>query len=182
MKKGINKMDEKVGKVLIGKKQIEKRIKELAKQISQDYEGKDLICVIILRGAFMFVTDLAKEISVPAKFDFMATSSYGDSTTSSGVVRIYKDLDMNIEGKDVLIVEDIVDTGRTINYLVKNLKTRNPKSLEVCTLLNKPANRVVNVKIKYVGFVIPPDFVIGYGLDFAENYRHIPEVRGFKED
>ncbi len=182
MKKGINKMDEKVGKVLISKEQIEKRIKELAKQISQDYEGKDLICVIILRGAFMFVTDLAKEISIPAKFDFMATSSYGDSTTSSGVVRIYKDLDMNIEGKDVLIIEDIVDTGRTIGYLVKNLKTRNPKSLEVCTLLNKPANRVINVKIKYVGFVIPPEFVIGYGLDFAEDYRHLTEVREFKED
>lgn len=182
MKKGINKLDEKVGKVLISKEQIEKRIKELAKQISQDYEGKDLVCVIILRGAFMFVTDLAKEISIPAKFDFMATSSYGDSTTSSGVVRIYKDLDMNIEGKDVLIIEDIVDTGRTISYLVKNLKTRNPKSLEVCTLLNKPANRVVNVKIKYVGFVIPPGFVIGYGLDFAEDYRHITEVRVFKED
>jgi len=182
VKKGINKMDEKVGKVLISKEQIEKRVKELAKQISQDYEGKGLVCVIILRGAFMFVTDLAKEISIPAKFDFMATSSYGDSTTSSGVVRIYKDLDMNIEGKDVLIIEDIVDTGRTISYLVKNLKTRNPKSLEVCTLLNKPANRVVNVKIKYVGFVIPPEFVIGYGLDFAEDYRHITEVRVFKED
>lgn len=182
MKRKSDKKDKKVGKVLISKEQIEKRIKELAKQISQDYEGKDLICVIILRGAFMFVTDLAKEISIPTKFDFMATSSYGNSTTSSGVVRIYKDLDMNIEGKDVLIIEDIVDTGRTINYLVKNLKTRNPKSLEVCTLLNKPANRVVNVKIKYVGFVIPPEFVIGYGLDFSEDYRHIPEVREFKED
>lgn len=181
MKKN-KKMDKKVGRVLITKEQIKKRTKELAKQISKDYKDKNLVCITILRGAFMFLADLCREITVPAKFDFMAISSYGDKSESSGVVRIYKDLDMNIAEKDVLIIEDIVDTGRTMDYLLRNLKTRNPKSIEICTLLNKPANRVVNIKIKYVGFEIPPEFVIGYGLDFAEDYRHIEDVRVFEED
>jgi len=176
------KMDKKVGRVLITKEQIKRRTKELAKQISRDYKDKNLVCITILRGAFMFLADLCREITVPAKFDFMAISSYGDKSESSGVVRIYKDLDMNIAEKDVLIIEDIVDTGRTMDYLLRNLKTRNPKSIEICTLLNKPANRVVNIKIKYVGFEIPPEFVIGYGLDFAEDYRHIEDVRVFEED
>jgi len=176
------KMDKKVGRVLITKEQIKRRTKELAKQISKDYKDKNLVCITILRGAFMFLADLCREITVPAKFDFMAISSYGDKSESSGVVRIYKDLDMNIAEKDVLIIEDIVDTGRTMDYLLRNLKTRNPKSIEICTLLNKPANRVVNIKIKYVGFEIPPEFVIGYGLDFAEDYRHIEDVRVFEED
>ncbi|GAI27348.1 unnamed protein product, partial [marine sediment metagenome] len=175
MKKN-KKMDKKVGRVLITKEQIKRRTKELAKQISKDYKDKNLVCITILRGAFMFLADLCREITVPAKFDFMAISSYGDKSESSGVVRIYKDLDMNIAEKDVLIIEDIVDTGRTMDYLLRNLKTRNPKSIEICTLLNKPANRVVNIKIKYVGFEIPPEFVIGYGLDFAEDYRHIEDV------
>ncbi len=181
MKKN-KKMDKKVGRVLITKEQIKKRTKELAKQISKDYKDKNLVCITILRGAFMFLADLCREITVPAKFDFMAISSYGDKSESSGVVRIYKDLDMNIAEKDVLIIEDIVDTGRTMDYLLRNLKTRNPKSIEICTLLNKPANRIVNIKIKYVGFEIPPEFVIGYGLDFAEDYRHIEDVRVFEED
>lgn len=181
MKKN-KKMDKKVGRVLITKEQIKKRTKELAKQISKDYKDKNLVCITILRGAFMFLADLCREITVPAKFDFMAISSYGDKSESAGVVRIYKDLDMNIAEKDVLIIEDIVDTGRTMDYLLRNLKTRNPKSIEICTLLNKPANRVVNIKIKYVGFEIPPEFVIGYGLDFAEDYRHIEDVRVFEED
>lgn len=181
MKKN-KKMDRKVGRVLITKEQIKRRTKELAKQISRDYKDKNLVCITILRGAFMFLADLCREITVPAKFDFMAISSYGDKSESSGVVRIYKDLDMNIAEKDVLIIEDIVDTGRTMDYLLRNLKTRNPKSIEICTLLNKPANRVVNIKIKYVGFEIPPEFVIGYGLDFAEDYRHIEDVRVFEED
>ena len=181
MKKN-KKMDKKVGRVLITKEQIKRRTKELAKQISKDYKDKNLVCITILRGAFMFLADLCREITVPAKFDFMAISSYGDKSESSGVVRIYKDLDMNITEKDVLIIEDIVDTGRTMDYLLRNLKTRNPKSIEICTLLNKPANRVVNIKIKYVGFEIPPEFVIGYGLDFAEDYRHIEDVRVFEED
>lgn len=181
MKKN-NKKDKKVGRVLITKEQIKRRTKELAKQISKDYKDKNLVCITILRGAFMFLADLCREITVPAKFDFMAISSYGDKSESSGVVRIYKDLDMNITEKDVLIIEDIVDTGRTMDYLLRNLKTRNPKSIEICTLLNKPANRVVNIKIKYVGFEIPPEFVIGYGLDFAEDYRHIEDVRVFEED
>ncbi|MBA7605508.1 Hypoxanthine phosphoribosyltransferase [subsurface metagenome] len=181
MKKN-KKMDKKVGRVLITKEQIKRRTKELAKQISKDYKDKNLVCITILRGAFMFLADLCREITVPAKFDFMAISSYGDKSESSGVVRIYKDLDMNIAEKDVLIIEDIVDTGRTMDYLLRNLKTRNPKSIEICTLLNKPANRVVNIKIKYVGFEIPPEFVIGYGLDFAEDYRHIEDVRVFEED
>ncbi|MCK4376842.1 MAG: hypoxanthine phosphoribosyltransferase [Actinomycetia bacterium] len=175
-------MDKKVGRVLINKEQIKKRTKELAKQISKDYKDKNLVCITILRGAFMFLADLCREITVPAKFDFMAISSYGDKSESSGVVRIYKDLDMNIAEKDVLIIEDIVDTGRTMDYLLRNLKTRNPKSIEICTLLNKPANRIVNIKIKYVGFEISPEFVIGYGLDFAEDYRHIEDVRVFEED
>ncbi len=181
MKKN-NKKDKKVGRVLITKEQIKKRTKELAEQISKDYKDKNLVCITILRGAFMFLADLCREITVPAKFDFMAINSYGDKTESSGVVRIYKDLDMNIAGKDVLIIEDIVDTGRTMDYLLRNLKTRNPKSIEICTLLNKPAHRIVNIKIKYVGFEIPPEFVIGYGLDFAEDYRHIEDVRVFEED
>lgn len=181
MKKN-KKMDKKVGRVLINKEQIKKRTKELAKQISKDYKDKNLVCITILRGAFMFLADLCREITVPAKFDFMAISSYGDKSESSGVVRIYKDLDMNIAEKDVLIIEDIVDTGRTMDYLLRNLKTRNPKSIEICTLLNKPANRIVNIKIKYVGFEISPEFVIGYGLDFAEDYRHIEDVRVFEED
>lgn len=181
MKKN-KKMDKKVGRVLITKEQIKRRTKELAKQISRDYKDKNLVCITILRGAFMFLADLCREITVPAKFDFMAISSYGGKSESSGVVRIYKDLDMNIAEKDVLIIEDIVDTGRTMDYLLRNLKTRNPKSIEICTLLNKPANRVVNIKIKYVGFEIPPEFVIGYGLDFAEDYRHIEDVRVFEED
>ncbi len=181
MKKN-KKMDKKVGRVLITKEQIKRRTKELAKQISKDYKDKNLVCITILRGAFMFLADLCREITVPAKFDFMAISSYGDKSESSGVVRIYKDLDMNIAEKDVLIIEDIVDTGRTMDYLLRNLKTRNPKSIEICTLLNKPANRVVNIKIEYVGFEIPPEFVIGYGLDFAEDYRHIEDVRVFEED
>ena len=181
MKKN-KKMDKKVGRVLITKEQIKRRTKELAKQISKDYKDKNLVCITILRGAFMFLADLCREITVPAKFDFMTISSYGDKSESSGVVRIYKDLDMNIAEKDVLIIEDIVDTGRTMDYLLRNLKTRNPKSIEICTLLNKPANRVVNIKIKYVGFEIPPEFVIGYGLDFAEDYRHIEDVRVFEED
>lgn len=177
-----NKIDKKVGRVLITKEQIKKRTKELAEQISKDYKNKNLVCIAILRGAFMFLADLCREITVPAKFDFMAISSYKGKTESSGVVRIYKDLDMDIAGEDVLIIEDIVDTGRTMDYLIRNLKTRNPKSIEICTLLNKSENRVVNIKIKYVGFEIPPEFVIGYGLDFAEDYRHIEDVRVFEKD
>lgn len=170
-------MEEEVGEVLISREQIEKRTRELGEEISRDYKEKDLVCVAILRGGFIFIADLCRHIKIPAQFDFMAVSSYGNKTQSSGVVRIVKDLDVNIRGRDVLIVEDIVDTGRTIRYLHDNLWTREPKSLEICTLLDKPKERIAQIKIKYVGFSIPSKFVVGYGLDYAEDYRHLPDVR-----
>jgi len=167
---------EEIDEILITEEKIKQKILELGKQITKDYEGKDLIFIGVLRGAVIFMSDLARAISVPMIFDFIAISSYGASTESSGVVRILKDLDETIENKDVLVVEDIVDTGLTLDYLIRILKSRNPASLKVCTFLNKKARRKINVKIDYSGFDIPNKFVVGYGLDYGGKFRNIPYV------
>lgn len=161
---------------LVSEKDVDERIVELGKQISKDYEGKQVHLICVLKGGVFFMCELAKRISVPVSMDFMSVSSYGDDTKSSGVVKIVKDLDEAIEGKDVLIVEDIIDSGRTLNYLIQILKKRNPASIRLCTLLDKPERRVTDVKVDYVGFNIPDEFVVGYGLDYAQKYRNLPYI------
>ena len=161
---------------LVSEKAVDERIVELGKQISKDYEGKQVHLICVLTGGVFFMCELAKRISVPVSMDFMSVSSYGDDTKSSGVVKIVKDLDEAIEGKDVLIVEDIIDSGRTLYYLIDILKKRNPKSVHLCTLLDKPERRVKDVKVDYVGFNIPDEFVVGYGLDYAQKYRNLPFI------
>ena len=162
--------------VIISEEQINERVRELGAQISADYEGETVLLVAVLRGAAIFLADLSRAISVPVELDFMAVSSYGSSTKSSGVVRILKDLDEQIEGRHVLVVEDILDTGLTLKYLLKNLASRKPASLEVVTLLNKQGKQRVPISCKYSGFSVPDEFVVGYGLDFAERYRNLPYV------
>ncbi len=169
-------MHKDIQKVLLSEEEIAKRVKELGVQLTEDYKGKDLMVVGILKGCMLFLSDLVRAIDLPLTMDFMVVSSYGNATKSSGVVRIIKDLEREIEGKDVLIVEDIVDTGLTLSYLIENLKTRNPNSVKVCSLLDKPERRKVHVDIEYIGFGIPDEFVIGYGLDYAEVYRNLPFV------
>ncbi|MGQ9492497.1 MAG: hypoxanthine phosphoribosyltransferase [Anaerolineae bacterium] len=178
----MSNLDDDVAEILITKEQIKARIKELAQQISRDYEGQDLLLVCVLKGAVTFLADLMREITIPHAIDFMAISSYGSGTESSGIVRILKDLDTNIEGRNVLIVEDIIDTGRTLHYITQNLKTRRPKSLRICTLLTKPSRREIDIPLDYVGFEIPNKFVIGYGLDFAEIYRSLPYIGVLKKE
>lgn len=163
-------------KVLITQEELKCKIKELGKQIENDYMGKNLLVVGVLKGAVLFIADLIREINLPLSIDFMAVSSYGSSTQSSGVVRIIKDLEKDIQDKDLLIVEDIIDSGLTLSYLIENLKSRNPKSIKLCTLLDKPDRRKAEVKIDYKGFAIPDEFVVGYGLDYAETYRNLPYV------
>jgi hypoxanthine phosphoribosyltransferase len=175
-------MKDNIERILIPYEDIEKRIKELGKEISREYEGKDLLMVGILKGAVLFYADLAKCIDTLLRMDFMAVSSYGSTTVSSGVVRILKDLDESIEGRDVLIVEDIVDTGLTLHYLVKNLQSRNPGSLRICCLLDKPSRRLVDIKPDYIGFEIPDEFVVGYGLDYDEIYRNLRDICILKPD
>jgi len=165
-----------VGEILVGEQQLRSRVRELGDEISTEYEGRDLLLIGVLKGAVFFMADLMRHIRVPCEIDFMAISSYGASTDSSGVVRILKDLDINIEGRHVLVVEDIVDSGLTLSYLMRNLESREPATLEVCALMTKPARREIEVPIRYVGFEIPNKFVIGYGLDFAERYRNLPYV------
>jgi hypoxanthine phosphoribosyltransferase len=162
--------------VLLTAKQIEERIKELAAEISKDYQGRKPLLIGVLKGAVIFLSDLIRYIDVPLEIDFMAVSSYGADTDSSGVVRIQKDLEKSIQGRDVLIVEDIVDTGLTLNYLRENLNSRGPLSLKVVTLLDKPDRRKVPFNPDYCGFTIPDQFVIGYGLDYDENYRHMADL------
>jgi hypoxanthine phosphoribosyltransferase len=166
--------------VLVSEEQISARTAELAAEVARDYtptlSGQDLLLVTVLKGAVMFVTDLARAIPLPTQLEFMAVSSYGSSTSSSGVVRILKDLDRDIAGRDVLIVEDIVDSGLTLSWLLRNLATRGPKSLRVCTLLRKPDAVRADVDIAYIGFDIPNEFVVGYGLDYAERYRDLPYI------
>ena len=163
-------------KVLVPENEVDARIEALGKQISENYAGKQIHMIRVLKGGVFFMCELAKRISVPVSLDFMCVSSYGDATTSSGVVRIAKDLDESIEGKDVLIVEDIIDSGRTLYYLIDVLKKRNPKSIQLCTLLDKPERRERDVKVDYVGFEIPDEFVVGYGLDYAQKYRNLPYI------
>lgn len=163
-------------RVLISEEEIEERVQALGKQISEDYAGKQVHLICILKGGAFFMCELAKRITVPVSMDFMSVGSYGDGTASSGVVRIAKDLDEAIEGKDVLIVEDIIDSGRTLYYLIDVLKHRKPNSVRLCTLLDKPDRRVKDVKVDYVGFAIPDEFVVGYGLDYAQKYRNLPYI------
>ena len=162
--------------ILIDEEDLQRRIADLGAEISADYEGRDLLLVGVLKGAVFFLADLMRSISRPCEIDFMAISSYGASTDSSGVVRILKDLDINIEGRHVLVVEDIIDSGLTLSYLLRNLESRAPASLEICALLTKPSRREIEVPVRYIGFEIPNKFVIGYGLDFAERYRNLPYV------
>lgn len=162
--------------ILFTVEEIQAKVKELGEQISKDYAGKDLLVIGILKGAVLFVSDLIRNLSINASIDFMAVSSYGASTESSGVVRILKDLEQSIEDKNLLIVEDIIDSGLTLNYLMENLKSRNPKSIKICSLLDKPERRKVNVKADYNGFSIPDEFVVGYGLDYNEKYRNVPFI------
>jgi hypoxanthine phosphoribosyltransferase len=168
--------DASIGKILVQPDELARRVKELGAEISRDYAGRDLILIGVLKGAIFFLSDLMREIAIDCEVDFMAVASYGSSTDSSGVVRILKDLDASIEGREVLIVEDIVDSGLTLQYLMRTLKAREPASIEVCALLTKPARRKTNVKIRYEGFEIPNEFAIGYGLDHAERYRNLPYV------
>jgi hypoxanthine phosphoribosyltransferase len=168
--------DELIGEVLISEDELQHRIGELAAEVSRDYEGRPPLLVAILKGAVPFLADFMRKLDVPCELDFMAVSSYGSSTDSSGVVRILKDLDASISGRDVLIVEDIIDSGLTLHYLLKNLRARDPASIEVCALLTKPERRRVETPIKYVGFEIPNKFVIGYGLDHQERFRNLSYV------
>ncbi len=165
-----------VESILISEENLAKRISELGEQISADYAGKEILAIGVLRGAVVFMADLARAIKVPVMLDFMAVSSYGAGTNSSGVVRILKDLDEDVAGKHVLVVEDIIDSGLTLTYLLENLKSRNPASLRLCTLLNKPDRRKIKVNIDYNGFTVPDYFVVGYGLDYAEKYRNLPFI------
>lgn len=174
-------LQSRVGSTLIESDSLQQRVSELAQEISSDYQDRDLILIAVLKGAMFFIADLMRQLPLPSEVDFMAVASYGASTGSSGVVRILKDLDTGIEGRDVLIVEDIVDSGLTLNYLMRNLLARSPASVEVCALLTKPDRRKVEIPIKYVGFEIPNKFVIGYGLDFDQRYRNLPYIAALKE-
>ncbi len=165
-----------IGEALVSEDDLQRRVRELGEEISRDYDGRDLFLVGVLKGAVFFLSDLMRAIQVPCEVDFMAVASYGSSTDSSGVVRILKDLDATIEGRDVLIVEDIIDSGLTLSYLLRTLRAREPRSLEVCALLTKPERRKVELPIRYTGFEIPNKFAIGYGLDHAERYRNLPYV------
>jgi hypoxanthine phosphoribosyltransferase len=168
--------DEHIGEILVQADELQHRIKEMAAEVSRDYEGRDLLLIGVLKGAVFFLSDLMRHLEIDCEVDFMAVSSYGSSTDSSGIVRILKDLDAPIEGRDVLIVEDIVDSGLTLSYLFRMLTARNPATLEVCALLTKPERREVDLPIRYVGFEIPNRFAIGYGLDHAERFRNLPYV------
>ena len=173
--------DDAIGEILVPADDLARRVRELAADISHDYEGKDLVLIGVLKGAVFFLSDLMRHLTVPCEVDFMAVASYGSATKSSGVVRILKDLDAAIEDREVLIVEDIVDSGLTLQYLLRNLAGRNPRSLEVCALLIKPERRKVDLRTRYVGFEIPNRFAIGYGLDHAERYRNLPYVAALKD-
>jgi hypoxanthine phosphoribosyltransferase len=170
-----------IEKVLISEDEIADKIAMLSKQITEDYRGKDLLLVGVLKGAFVFMADLARGVDLPLEFDFMAVSSYGSATKSSGVVRILKDLDYEISGRHVLLVEDIIDSGLTISYLLRYLEARGPESLEICSLFWKKGEQAVPLDVKYPGFEIPPVFVVGYGLDYAERYRNLPYIGVLKE-
>lgn len=162
--------------VMHSEEEVVKRIEEMGRQISEDYKGKQIHMICVLKGGVFFMCELAKKITVPVSVDFMSVGSYGDGTSSSGVVKIAKDLDESLEGKDVLVVEDIIDSGRTLSYLLEILMKRHPNSMKLCTLLDKPDRRVKPVKVDYTGFEIPDEFVVGYGLDYAQKYRNLPYI------
>jgi hypoxanthine phosphoribosyltransferase len=168
--------DANIGEILVQADELSERVRALGRQVTEDYQGRDLVLIGVLKGAVFFLADVMRAIDLPCEVDFMAVASYGSATDSSGVVRILKDLDISIQGRNVLIVEDIVDSGLTLQYLVRNLGARGPASLEVCALLTKPERRKVDVPIRYVGFEIPDRFAIGYGLDHEERYRNLPYV------
>lgn len=168
-------MAEKIS-VLLSEEEVDRRIKEMGEMITKDYEGKQVHLICVLKGGVFFMCELAKRIKIPVSMDFMAISSYGSDTKSSGVIKIVKDLDESITGKDVIVVEDIIDSGRTLSYLLEMLKDRKPNSLRLCTLLDKPERRVVDVDVDYTGFQIPDKFVVGYGLDYAQKYRNLPYI------
>ena len=171
-----------IDRVLFTEEQIRARVGELGRQISKDYEGKDLVLVGVLRGANIFLADLCRAITIPATLDFIATSSYGKGAVSTGVVRILKDLEEAVESRHVLLVEDVVDTGLTLQYLMDNLRARNVASLRVCSLLDKPSRRQVPVQVDYLGFQVPDEFLVGYGLDYAQHYRNLPFIGVLKRD
>ena len=175
-------IDEYVGPVVISEGDLQQRISELGKQITADYADRPPLLVGVLKGAFMFMSDLARAIELPVEFDFMAVSSYGSATKTSGVVRIVKDLDLDITGREVILVEDIVDSGLTLHYLLKNLRGRGPASLEVCALVLKEGAQKVEPALRYVGFRIPDEFVVGYGLDVGERYRNLPAIHTYTDD
>ncbi|HWH15078.1 MAG TPA: hypoxanthine phosphoribosyltransferase [Miltoncostaeaceae bacterium] len=164
------------GKVLVSEEDLQRRIDEIAHQVSRDYEGRELLVIGVLKGAIFFIADLVRRLTVPCEMDFMAVSSYGSSTHSSGVVRILKDLDHPIAGRNVLVVEDVIDSGLTLSYLLRNLASRGPASLEICTLLTKPRHRALPLTARYVGFDLPDVFVVGYGLDYDERHRGLPHI------
>ena len=174
-------MEYAIKEVLVSEEELNKRVRELGDEITRDYEGKDLMLVGILKGAAIFMADLARNIDLPITLEFLAVSSYGNSTESSGVVRIIKDLDTDVRGKHILIVEDIIDTGLTLSYITDNLKKRGAESVKICTLLDKPEKRKVDVPVDYTGFIIPDEFVVGYGIDYAEKYRNLPFVSALKK-
>lgn len=175
-------MNKDIREILISEEKLQSKVKELGAKITEDYKDKDLLLVCVLKGAVIFVSDLMRNIDLPLDIDFMAISSYGSNTQSSGVVRILKDLNTSIEGRDVLIVEDIIDSGLTLSYLVDNLKSRGPASVSICTILDKPDRRKTSLDIKYTGFQVPDEFVVGYGLDYAEKYRNLPYIAVLKEE
>jgi len=175
-------MREDLKSILYSEEAIAQRVVELAEQIEKDYAGKELVLVGVLKGANVFMCDLMRKIDLPMSIDFIAASSYGTSTESSGVVKILKDLDHSIEGKDVIIIEDIIDTGLTLSYLMKNFKNRKAKSIEICTLLDKPERRRAPIDVKYIGYKIPDEFIVGYGIDYAEKYRNLPFIATIKEE
>lgn len=175
-------MNNDIKEVLYSEDELRDRVRQMGAKISNDYSGKELILIGVLKGSVIFMADLLKEITIPCKMDFMAVSSYGNSTETSGVVRILKDLDFEIQGKDILIVEDIIDSGVTLKYLMKYLSARKPNSLEIVCLLNKPDRRKVDIDVKYLGYDVPDHFLVGYGLDFAEKYRNLPYVGILKEE
>jgi len=174
-------VDPTIGETLVSAEELQRRVGELSAEVSADYEGRDLVLIGVLKGAVLFLADLMRQLTVPCEVDFMAVSSYGSATDSSGVVRILKDLEAPIEGRDVLVVEDIIDSGLTLQYLVRNLRAREPGSLEICALLTKPERRRVELPIRYVGFEIPNRYVVGYGLDYAQRYRNLSYVAVLNE-
>ena len=169
-------LEKDIQEVLFTEEQLARRVGELAHQITQDYQGREIVLISVLRGSFVFMADLVRQITVPCTVDFMAVSSYGSGTTSSGQVKIVKDLSETIEGKDVIVVEDILDSGNTLSYLLKLLEARRPASIRLCTLLDKPERRTKPVEVQYSGFTIPDEFVVGYGLDYDERYRNLPYI------